>query len=220
MRALHIAELDNRHRGLRWALRGAVHSFFQLGAGVVKWLCTEGQDVTCNCMLAVRGNQQPIRGRALRVGDNHQDLRQSRHLGGMNLVHLPRDGGIVAKHLEEERVDSLFSGENRRACTGRRSGHWFGRRSSLESGRGLSDADAGQQKSSKECAMDAYHILIFEWNSIVTKTGAVVISGAFASGEPGVLARPPLCWTGETPVAPPNFSSSRGRGARTRPWLR
>src|ERR1700676_154308 len=129
-------------------------------------------------MLAVRSNQQPIRGRALRVGDNHQDLRQSWHLGGMNLSHLPRDGGIVSKKLEEEKVDGVFSGENRRACTGRRSGHWFGRRSCLESGHRLSDSDAGQQKSSEQCAMHACHILEFQWNSIVTKTAAVVISEA------------------------------------------
>jgi hypothetical protein len=42
----------------------------------------------------------------------------------------------------------------------------------------LSDSDAGQQKSSEQCAMHACHILEFEWNSIVTKTAAVVISEA------------------------------------------
>src|ERR1017187_9134184 len=31
---------------------------------------------------------------------------------------------------------------------------------------------------------------------------------SFASGEPGAPARPPNCWTGETPVPPPNISSA------------
>src|ERR1700675_470336 len=69
-------------------------------------------------------------------------------------------------------------GKNRRACIGGRSGHGFGGWSSLESGHRLSDSDAGQQKSSEHCAMHACHILEFEWNSIVTKTAAVVISEA------------------------------------------
>ncbi len=70
MWALHIAEFDNRHRSRRRSFRGTVHAFFQLGAGIVKWLRTEGQNVARNCALAVGANQQPIRVRALRVGDN------------------------------------------------------------------------------------------------------------------------------------------------------
>src|SRR6202521_5964105 len=220
MRALHSAELDNRHSRLRRSLRGTVHAFFQLGAGILKWPRAEVQDVACKCALAVGANQQPIRVRALRVGENNRNLSQSWHLGGTNLSHLPRDRGIVAEHLEEEGVDGVFSGKNRRACIGGRSGHWFGRRSSLESGHRLSDSDAGQQNSSEQCAMHACHILEFQWNSIVTKTAAVVISDAslveIRPSPPGHHGT----GRGERPVAPPNLSSSRARGARTRPWPR
>src|ERR1035437_10080512 len=122
MRTLHIAEFDNRHRSLSRSLRRSAHAFFQRGPGIVKWLRPEGQDLSRNCMLAVGANQQPIRIRALRVRDHHRNLRQSRHLGRTNLVHLPRDGGIIAKHLEQKRVDRVFAGQNRRArgCARRR----------------------------------------------------------------------------------------------------
>ena len=136
VRALHIAELDNRHRSLRRSLGGAVHAFFQLGAGIFKGLRAEGQDVARNGVFAVSAHQQAIRVRALRVGDNNRDLRQSGHLGGTNLVHLPRDGGIVAKHLEQERVDRVFAGQDRLDFRGGRksplvwlpvlSGEWAG----------------------------------------------------------------------------------------------
>src|ERR1700675_3455107 len=210
MRALHIAELDNRHGRLRRSFRGAVHAFFQLGAGILKWLRAEGQDVAFNGTLAVGANQQAIRVRALRVGDYNRNRGQSRNLGRTNLNHLPRYRGIVTKHLEEERVDGVISGKNRRACIGGRSGHWVGRWSSLESGHRLSGPDAGQQKSSEQCAMHICHIFKFAWKSIVTKTGEVVISAASLVES----------WAGETPLAPPNLSSIAGRGVRTPPWPR
>src|SRR6267378_2622661 len=202
MRALHIAELDNRHGRLRRSLRGAVHAFFQLGAGILKWLRTKGQDIACNRTLAVGANQQPIRVRSLRVGDNNRNLGQSWHLGGANLNHLPRYRGIVTKHLEEEGVDGVFGGENRRACVGGRS--------SLESGHRLSESNPGQQKSSEKCAMHACHISEFKWNLIVTKTGTVVIS------RMSDIVR---SWRA-SPAGQPRAAVPMWVFSRTPPWLR
>ena len=48
-------------------------AFSQLGAGLVKRLRTERQDLARNCVPAVRANQQATRVRTLRVSDNNRD---------------------------------------------------------------------------------------------------------------------------------------------------
>jgi len=44
LRALHVAELDNGHRGLGRAFGRAVYALLQFGAGLVKGLGAEGHD--------------------------------------------------------------------------------------------------------------------------------------------------------------------------------
>src|ERR1700721_1731154 len=109
-------------------------------------------------MLAIGADQEPALIRALWVGENDRNVRQSRDFRRTDVSNLPGDGRIVAEHLEEEGIDCVLGGKNR--CDLRSIGRGFcGPR--LESGRGLSESDAGQQKNSERCAGENCHI----WNS-------------------------------------------------------
>ena len=74
MRALHVAEFDNRHRRLGRAACRAIHSLFKFGSGIVKGPSAEGKDFSRNRVLAISAHQQSILVSALCIGNDECDL--------------------------------------------------------------------------------------------------------------------------------------------------
>ena len=108
MRTLQIAELDNRDRGLVRTTRRPVDSFQQSLLRRLIRLGPEGQDVTRQCVLAVRCN---VKGRAalsLGIAQNNIHLGQTCRNRRLNRRDFPGDRRVIAKRLLQKRIHGFF----------------------------------------------------------------------------------------------------------------
>src|SRR5581483_6242216 len=111
VRALQVAEFDDRHWRIRRTAGGAGRFLLQLQTRLFERMAPEGNDLSDHCVLAILGDEERLCALSLRTTDLNAHLRQAFGLAWPDAGDFPRELRIIAERGLQKPVHFIFGGK-------------------------------------------------------------------------------------------------------------